>query len=195
MMLAEKLKDKNILLASKSPRRQALLKGLGIDFETVHIDADESYPPELKREKITEFIAQSKAMAYGQLKAGEILLTADTIVWFNDKKIGKPKDKTAAFEMLNQMSGQTHEVFTSVCIRTEHQLKCFSETTEVCFDELSQAEIDFYIANFHPYDKAGAYGIQDWFGYTQVSGIKGDYYNVMGLPLRKLYQMLMTEDF
>lgn len=192
-MLDQKLKNKKILLASKSPRRRELLASLGIDFEIVTIKSDEAYPPELKREKITEYIAVEKSDVYGKMNPDEILITADTIVWFNDRKIGKPKDKNDAFEMLSELSGNTHEVFTSVCVRTDSKKICFSETTEVDFDFASDEEILYYIENFNPLDKAGSYGIQDWFGFTKVLGIRGDYYNVMGLPVRKLYQVLNLE--
>lgn len=192
-MLDQKLKNKKILLASKSPRRRELLASLGIDFEIVTIKSDEIYPSELKREKITEYIAVEKSDVYGKLNPDEILITADTIVWFNDRKIGKPKDKTDSFEMLSELSGNTHEVFTSVCVRTDSKKICFSETTEVDFDFASDEEILYYIENFNPLDKAGSYGIQDWFGFTKVLGIRGDYYNVMGLPVRKLYQVLNLE--
>ncbi|MGB3452286.1 MAG: Maf family nucleotide pyrophosphatase [Moheibacter sp.] len=192
-MLDQKLKNKKILLASKSPRRRELLASLGIDFEIVIIKSDEAYPSELKREKITEYIAVEKSDVYGKLNLDEILITADTIVWFNDQKIGKPKDKNDAFEMLSELSGNTHEVFTSVCVRTDSKKICFSETTEVDFDFASDEEILYYIENFNPLDKAGSYGIQDWFGFTKVLGIRGDYYNVMGLPVRKLYQVLNLE--
>lgn len=192
-MLDQKLKNKKILLASKSPRRRELLASLGIDFEIVTIKSDEAYPSELKREKITEYIAVEKSDVYGKMNPDEILITADTIVWFNDRKIGKPKDKNDAFEMLSELSGNTHEVFTSVCVRTDSKKICFSETTEVDFDFASDEEILYYIENFNPLDKAGSYGIQDWFGFTKVLGIRGDYYNVMGLPVRKLYQVLNLE--
>jgi len=192
-MLNQKLKNKKILLASKSPRRRELLASLGIDFEIVTIKSDEAYPHELKHEKITEFIAVEKSDAYGKLNPDEILITADTIVWFNDRKIGKPKDKNDAFEMLSELSGNTHEVFTSVCVKTDSKKICFSETTEVDFDFASDEEILYYIENFNPLDKAGSYGIQDWFGFTKVLGIRGDYYNVMGLPVRKLYRVLDLE--
>lgn len=192
-MLNQKLKNKKILLASKSPRRRELLASLGIDFEIVNIKSGEAYPHELKREKITEYIAVGKSNAYGKLNPDEILITADTIVWFNDRKIGKPKDKNDAFEMLSELSGNTHEVFTSVCVKTDSKKICFSETTEVDFDFASDEEILYYIENFNPLDKAGSYGIQDWFGFTKVLGIRGDYYNVMGLPVRKLYRALDLE--
>ena len=188
MLLQEKLKDKKILLASQSPRRQELLKGLGIEFEIVKIESDESFPEELKREKITEHISENKANAFRELNPDEILITADTLVWLNNKALGKPADYEAAFQMIAEMANSTHEVFTSVTLKSSEKTLTFSETTEVSFDPFSEEEIHFYIKNFQPFDKAGAYGIQDWLGYAKIAGIKGCYYNVMGLPLRKLYR-------
>lgn len=189
-MLKDLYKNAKFLLASKSPRRRELLKSLEIDFEIVDIQSDENWPIELKREKITEFIALGKAEAYSGLKENEILIAADTIVWLDDQKIGKPKDEIDAFDMLSKLSERTHEVFSSVCVKSTDKTVVFSETTEVTFDPISEDEINFYIRNYNPLDKAGSYGIQDWLGLCKISGIKGDYYNVMGLPLRKLYSTL-----
>lgn len=189
-MLKDLYNNAKFLLASKSPRRRELLKSLEIDFEIVDIQSDENWPIELKREKITEFIALGKAEAYSGLKENEILIAADTIVWLDDQKIGKPKDEIDAFDMLSKLSGRTHEVFSSVCVKSTDKTVVFSETTEVTFDPISEDEINFYIRNYNPLDKAGSYGIQDWLGLCKISGIKGDYYNVMGLPLRKLYSVL-----
>lgn len=191
MLLQEKLFGKKILLASQSPRRQELLKGLGIDFEIVKIESDESFPEELNREEITEHISENKANAFRELNPNEILITADTLVWLNNKVLGKPKDYQDAFDMIAEMSDATHEVFTSVTLKSSEKTITFSETTEVVFDKFSEEEIHFYIENFKPFDKAGAYGIQDWLGYAKISRINGCYYNVMGLPLRKLYQELL----
>lgn len=191
MLLQEKLFGTKILLASQSPRRQELLKGLGIDFEIVKIESDESFPEELNREEITEYISENKANAFRELNPNEILITADTLVWLNNKVLGKPKDHQDAFDMIAEMSDATHEVFTSVTLKSSEKIITFSETTEVVFDKFSEEEIHFYIENFKPFDKAGAYGIQDWLGYAKISKINGCYYNVMGLPLRKLYQELL----
>lgn len=191
MLLQEKLFGTKILLASQSPRRQELLKGLGIDFEIVKIESDESFPEELNREEITEHISENKANAFRELNPNEILITADTLVWLNNKVLGKPKDHQDAFDMIAEMSDATHEVFTSVTLKSSEKIITFSETTEVVFDKFSEEEIHFYIENFKPFDKAGAYGIQDWLGYAKISKINGCYYNVMGLPLRKLYQELL----
>lgn len=191
MLLQEKLDGKKILLASQSPRRQELLRGLGINFEIVKIEADESFPENLIREEITEYIAANKASAYTKLNKDEILLTADTLVWLNNEALGKPKNYEDGFRMLRSMADSTHEVFTSVTIRSDQKSLTFSETTEVTFDEFSEEEIHYYLNHFKPFDKAGAYGIQDWLGYTKISRINGCYYNVMGLPLRKLYRELL----
>lgn len=195
MLLQEKLKYKKILLASQSPRRQELLKGLGIDFEIVKIESDESFPEELVREEITEHISENKANAFRTLNPNEILITADTLVWLNNKVLGKPQDYDDAFNMIAEMADSTHEVFTSVTVKSIDKTYTFSETTEVVFDKFSEEEINFYIENFKPFDKAGAYGIQDWLGYAKISGINGCYYNVMGLPLHQLYKVLLLEEF
>ncbi len=165
---------------------------MGIDFSIVKIDAEESFPPELVREEITEHISVNKANAFGELNPDEILITADTLVWLNNAVLGKPKDYEEAFKMIAEMSDSTHEVFTSVTLKSSKKAVTFSETTEVTFDQFSEEEINYYIENFKPFDKAGAYGIQDWLGYAKISRINGCYYNVMGLPLRKLYQEFLV---
>lgn len=191
MLLQEKLKDKKTLLGSKSPRRKELLKGLELEFTTVEIVSDETYPEELKKEAITEFISKGKAAAYSNLKENEILITADTIVWLEDEKLGKPKDFEDAFRILSKMSGKTHSVYTSVTLTSTEKSLTFSDETQVVFDKITEEEIKFYIENFQPFDKAGAYGIQEWLGFAKISEIKGSYYNVMGLPLPKLYSELL----
>ena len=189
-MILENLNDKKILLASKSPRRQELLKGLGISFEIVVVNCDETYPNHLKNEKITDFISETKAKAYSELKKNEILITADTLVVLDDQILGKPKNEAHAFEMIKSLSQNTHQVYTSVSIKSIDQLITISDKTEVSFDFISDDEIYYYIENYKPMDKAGAYGIQDWLGFAKVSKINGCYYNVMGLPLNKLYHTL-----
>lgn len=189
-MLNTQLKGKKILLASQSPRRQELLKGLEIDFDVVRIDTDESYPAELKKEAITEFISAQKAKAYTDLQDDEILITADTLVCLGDEVLGKPEDEKAAFDMIRKLAGKTHQVYTSVTIKSTDKEITFSDKTDVSFDEFTDEEIQFYIDHFNPMDKAGAYGIQDWLGFVKVSKIDGCYYNVMGLPLNKLYRVL-----
>ncbi len=189
-MILENLKDKKILLASKSPRRQELLKALGISFEIVVVNCDETYPNHLKNEKITDFISETKAKAYSELKKNEILITADTLVVLDDQILGKPKNEAHAFEMIKSLSQNTHQVYTSVSIKSIDQLITISDKTEVSFDFISDDEINYYIENYKPMDKAGAYGIQEWLGFAKVSKIVGCYYNVMGLPLNKLYHTL-----
>lgn len=189
-MILENLNDKKILLASKSPRRQELLKGLGISFEIVVVNCDETYPNHLKNEKITDFISETKAKSYSELKKNEILITADTLVALGEQILGKPKDEAHAFEMIKSLSQNTHQVYTSVSIKSTDQLITISDKTEVSFDFISDDEINYYIENYKPMDKAGAYGIQDWLGFAKVSKINGCYYNVMGLPLNKLYHTL-----
>lgn len=192
MLLQEKLIHQKILLASQSPRRQELLKGLDIQFTIVKIDSDESFPEELIREEITEHISENKADAYQDLRPNEILITADTLVWLNNHALGKPTNSKDAFRMISEMSDTVHEVFTSVTLKSLDKKITFSETTEVRFDKFSEEEIKYYIEKFKPFDKAGAYGIQDWLGYAKISRINGCYYNVMGLPLSKLYKELLS---
>lgn len=194
-MLNELYADRKYLLASKSPRRQELLKGLDIDFEIVSIDADESYPEHLVREEITEFISNTKSESFRELNSEEILITADTLVWLNNEILGKPKDAEDAFEMIQKLSDSTHEVFTSVTIKSIRNTMTFSDTTEVTFAQINEDEIRYYIENHRPFDKAGAYGIQEWIGYAKITRIHGCYYNVMGLPLPKLYQVLESNEF
>lgn len=194
-MLNEIYTDRQFLLASQSPRRQELLKGLGIDFEVVSIDADESYPDHLVREEITEFISNTKSNSFRDLDLNEILITADTLVWLNNEILGKPKDGDDAFDMIQKLSDSTHEVFTSVTIKSVRNSITFSDTTEVRFASIDEDETRFYIDNFKPFDKAGSYGIQDWLGFAKITRIHGCYYNVMGLPLPKVYEVLNTNEF
>lgn len=194
-MLHDIYEGRKFLLASKSPRRQELLKGLGIDFEIVSIDADESFPEHLVREEITEFISQSKSQSFRELDTEEILITADTLVWLDNEILGKPKDAEEAFEMIQKLSDSTHEVFTSVTVKSIRNNITFSDTTEVSFSPIDEIETQYYIENFKPFDKAGAYGIQEWIGYAKINRIHGCYYNVMGLPLPKLYKILTENEF
>lgn len=192
-MLQSKFQQQQILLASQSPRRQELLKGLGLDYKIVRVDTDETYPPHLKREQITAFISLNKANAYTDLKKDEILITADTLVWLEGQVLGKPQDEDEAFTMIRQLAGKVHQVFTSVTVKSIKETITFSDTTDVYFDEFTDEEIHYYIQHFQPFDKAGSYGIQDWLGYAKIKKIDGCYYNVMGLPLRKLYQVLSQQ--
>ncbi|MDL2255916.1 Maf-like protein [Parabacteroides sp. OttesenSCG-928-K15] len=181
-----------IVLASNSPRRKELLKGLNLDFEVRIIpDIDESYPEEMPPEEIAGFVAQKKAGAYlSVLAEEELLITADTIVSLCGKILGKPTDRDDAIGMLQQLSGKEHEVITGVCIYTCRKNVSFTVTSSVRFAALTDEEISYYVDNYRPYDKAGAYGIQEWIGYIAVEAIHGSFYNVMGLPIQRLYQEL-----
>ena len=192
-MLKEKLSNYEIILASQSPRRIKFFNELDIKFRSIKLDFDESYPNNLSAEKITDFIANKKASYYSELlNKNTIVITSDTIVWLNGKAIGKPKNNKNAKEILLTLSGKTHKVITSFCIKTLESKKIINETTEVTFKHLTEKEIDFYISNNKVLDKAGAYGIQDWIGYIGIININGTYNNVMGLPTHLLYKELMN---
>lgn len=192
-MLKEKLKKYTLILASGSPRRQQFFKDLDLDFEIRLKEIEEIYPPELKAVEITDYLAQLKADAFeGGLKTNEILVTSDTIVWHENKALGKPKNEQEAFEMIKSMSNKTHEVITSVCFKTNSASVLLNDITKVTFNELSDEAISYYIENYKPYDKAGAYGIQEWFGFMAVAKVEGSYTNVMGLPTAKVYKYLST---
>jgi septum formation protein len=192
-MLKEKLKKYTLILASGSPRRQQFFNDLDLDFEIRLKDVEEIYPPELKAVEITDFLAELKANAFeGELKENEILITSDTIVWHHNKALGKPKNAEEAFEMIKSMSNATHEVFTSVCFKTNTTSTLLNDVTKVTFNDLSDEAILYYIENYRPYDKAGAYGIQEWFGFMAVAKVEGSYTNVMGLPTAKVYEYLST---
>lgn len=185
------LQDQPIILASKSPRRQELLQLLGFDFSVELKEVDESYPANLAPAEIAVYIAKLKADAFGSLK-DKIVITADTIVALNGEILGKPMDFAQAQEMLRKLSGTKHKVYTGVCIVKNEQLTSFYDVSEVTCREVSTEEIAHYIENFKPFDKAGSYGIQDWWGLAVVEQIKGSYTNVMGLPTEKLYKMLSS---
>jgi len=192
-MLKDKLKDYRIILASGSPRRQQFMKDLDLDFEIRLSDVDEVYPDSLKSTEITDFLAELKASALTDtLVPNEILITSDTIVWHEDKALGKPKDYDDAFNMLMSLSGKTHEVITSVCIRTTLKSNTFNQTTRVTFNTLTEDEVKYYLNNYKPYDKAGAYGIQEWIGLVAIANVDGSYVNVVGMPVDKVYQHLKT---
>lgn len=187
------LKKYKVILASNSPRRKDLLAGLGVDYEVRTLpDVDETYPDALKGADIPLFIAKEKANAYlNMMKPGELMITADTIVWLDEKVLGKPKDREDAMCMLRTMSGRTHEVFTGVCLTTTEWQRSFTAQTEVRFAELSEEEITYYVDTYKPMDKAGAYGVQEWIGFIGVENISGSYYNIMGLPVQRLYKELV----
>lgn len=190
--MLDNLKEYHIILASNSPRRRELLAGLGLDFEVRTLPGiDESYPDSLEGSHIPLYIARKKAEAYRTyLHKDELMITADTIVWLDRRVLGKPRDEAEAVQMLRDMSGRTHEVYTGVCLTTSARQRSFTVGTRVRFAQLSDEEIQYYISHFHPLDKAGAYGVQEWIGYVGVEYIEGSYYNVMGLPMQRLYQEL-----
>lgn len=190
MLLQEKLKDKNIVLASQSPRRKALLQGLDIDFTIKSLHVDETYSVMLKGKEITEFLCQKKADAFTNWQENDILITSDTIVWLNGKALEKPANREEAIQMIQELSGQTHDVITSVGVFSYKKKEIFSDITQVTFGELSLEEIEYYVDKYQPYDKAGSYGVQEWIGYIGVKNMNGSYFTVMGLPIYKLYQVL-----
>jgi septum formation protein len=183
-----------IILASNSPRRKELLAGLDLQFEVrVLQDIDESYPHDLPTLKIAEFISKKKADAYVETMADdELVITADTVVILGDEVMGKPHDEADAKRMLGELSGRTHQVATGVTLSTKERQMSFSLVTDVTFKQLSADEIDYYVRTYHPMDKAGAYGIQEWIGYIGVTALKGSYFNVMGLPVQRIYEALKT---
>ena len=191
-MLNEKFNKHRIILASGSPRRQQFLKELDVAFEIQLKYIEEIYPEHLQAEEITNFLAKLKASAFeNDLQQNDILITSDTIVWLNNKALGKPKDYDDAFEMLTEMSGTTHKVITSVCIKTTKKEIVFYDETLVTFKALSSNEIKYYLNNYKPFDKAGSYGIQEWIGLVAIEKIEGSYANVVGLPTHRLYEELM----
>jgi len=189
-MNIEQLNKRAIILASGSPRRQAFIKELGLNYRIETKEVDESYPKYLKKEKITTFLALKKARAFSKLNSGEIVVAADTIVWFRHSALEKPKSLKEAKQMLKKLSNKKHIVITSICLKSATKEKVFSCKTLVYFNKLSDDMIDYYIKNYNPLDKAGSYGIQEWFGYVGVKKIKGSYFNVMGFPVHKFYKEL-----
>lgn len=188
--------NKKIILASKSPRRQELIKGLELNYEVFTYEVDETFPAELKAENIVTYLAEKKSEAYPKpISNNEILITADTIVWVNNHVLNKPESEQEAFAMLSEICGTTHQVYTGVCLKSATQSVTFFDTSLVTINNLSDAEKWHYIKNYKPFDKAGSYGIQDWFGYTAVEKIEGCFYNVMGLPVRKIYHELKKQNW
>lgn len=187
------LKGYKLVLASQSPRRRELLKGLDLEFTTCSVDADESFPAELKGADAVQYICKAKANAYRpQLNDNTIAITADTVVILDDKIIGKPKSHEEAFSMIRSLSGRVHEVITAVCIFSKEKCEEFYASTEVHFSEIADEEIEYYINKYKPFDKAGSYGVQEWIGYIGIEKIVGSYFNVMGLPVKRLYDELKT---
>lgn len=192
-MLSNKVKNFNLILASGSPRRQLFFKDLNLDFEIKIKEIKEVYPKHLLASEITDYLANLKATPFlNELKENDLLITSDTIVWFENEALGKPKDYKEAFNMLKRMSGKTHTVITSVSIKNINFQKIFNDSTTVTFKELTDEEINYYLEHYKPYDKAGSYGIQEWIGKIAITSINGSYFNVMGLPIHKLYEELMN---
>jgi len=190
-MFIEDLNRYRLILASRSPRRQQLLNELGLKFEVVTRSWPEDYPLNLRAEKIALYVAVEKARTFRpEIGDNDIVITADTIVWCNNKVLDKPVDKADAIRILNEISGNTHEVITGVCLLSSTRQTSFYSSTRVTFEQLSDEEIDYYIEKFMPYDKAGAYGIQEWIGAAACSRIEGSYFNVMGLPVQQVYHEL-----
>mgnify|MGYP000500029201 FL=1 len=190
-MLREKLSNYNLILASGSPRRQHFFKELDVPFTIVIKEVNEIYPDHLKGVQITDYLADLKSKRFNNLQTNDLLITSDTIVWFEEKAIGKPINKNDAFNMLKKMSGKEHDVYTSVSIKGKTFQKIFNDKTSVEFEEFTNEEINYYLTKFAPFDKAGSYGIQDWIGLIGVKKITGSYFNVMGLPVHKLYKELL----
>ncbi|UKM63712.1 Maf-like protein [Flavobacteriaceae bacterium GSB9] len=192
-MLRKKLKNHHIILASGSPRRQEFFKNLGLNFEIRLKPVKEEYPPRLTHFEISNYLAQLKALQFkDELQNNDILITSDTIVWHNNKALGKPQSDAEAFRILKSLSNSTHEVITSVCFTTSTFEKTIHDITKVTFRALTDEEISHYIKTYKPFDKAGGYGIQEWIGQIGVTKLEGSYYNVMGLPVHLVYKTLMT---
>ena len=186
------LKKYHIILASKSPRRQELLRGMGVDFEILTKETDESFPSEMPLDEVPKYLSLQKSLAFtdDELPVDYLLITSDTVVICEGEILGKPKDRGDAERMLRLLSGKTHHVVTGVTVRSAEKTESFAVRSNVTFAQLDDEEIDYYIEHCKPYDKAGAYGIQEWIGYVGISGLEGSFYNVMGLPTRRLYQCL-----
>ena len=186
------LKKYHIILASKSPRRQELLRGMGIEFSIMTKETDESFPAEMPLDEVPKYLSLQKSLAFtdDELPSDYLLITSDTVVICEGEILGKPKDRKDAARMLQLLSGKTHHVVTGVTVRSAEKSESFAVRSNVTFAELNDEEIDYYIEHCKPYDKAGAYGIQEWIGYVGISGLEGSFYNVMGLPTRRLYQCL-----
>ena len=192
--MLDNLKKYKVILASASPRRRELLGGIDIDFVVRALpDVDESFPAELQGGEIPLYISKKKADAYRPVMADdELVITADTIVWLDGVALGKPTDEADARRMLRTMSGKAHSVFTGVTITTKEQQRCFVAQSDVTFATLTDEEIEYYVKMYRPMDKAGSYGVQEWIGYVGITGIVGSYFNVMGLPVQRLYNELKT---
>jgi septum formation protein len=192
-MIADALNKYRMILASRSPRRQQLLQETGLKFDVIIKDYDETWPDGLNGEEIARFVAHGKALSFiNEISESDLVIAADTVVWCNNKVLGKPADYEDAVRILNEISGNTHEVITGVSLFSLNKEVNFSETTKVSFNTLTAEEISFYLDTFKPFDKAGAYGIQEWIGIIGCSRIEGSYFNVMGLPVERLYRELQN---
>lgn len=191
-MLKEKLKDFTIILASSSPRRQEYFKDLGVNFYIELKPIEEYFPDHLKGPEISDYLAELKASAFTELADKDILITSDTIVWFQNEAMGKPEDAEEAKAMIAKLSGNTHEVITSICFKRKQYSKTVNHTTKVTFRELHTEAISYYVDTFKPFDKAGAYGIQDWIGLIGIEKIEGNYSNVVGMPMYMVYEELIA---
>jgi len=192
-MINKRFQTKNLILASESPRRQYLLKELGLEFEVLVPNVRERYPDNLTPVQIAVYLAELKSNNFNISRFPEntILITADTLVSIDGEILGKPRNYQEAVCMLQKLSGRRHEVITAVCLRSQNRQRTFHVLSSVYFKELSQDEIDYYITNFHPFDKAGSYGVQEWIGYIGISKIEGSFFNIMGLPVKELYEELL----
>jgi septum formation protein len=193
-MINHRFQEKTLILASQSPRRQYLLKELGLDFEIMPTNVEEVYPEGMTPIQIAIFLAELKAGSFdtSRLRENSIIIAADTLVYLNDEILGKPGNYDEAVNMLQKLSGAMHTVITAVCLKSRRKQKTFHVISHVYFRELSMDEIDYYIGNFRPFDKAGGYGIQEWIGYIGISKIEGSYFNIMGLPVKELYEELLN---
>lgn len=191
MILQEKYKNYQIILASNSPRRKQFLTDLGLNFTIKPANVNEEYPSQLKGKDIALYIAQQKASVFNNLDTNELIITCDTIVWIDDVALGKPENSEHAKQMLQQLSGKTHEVISAVCIKSNQKEQLFYDVTEVTFNTLNPLDIDYYVDTFKPFDKAGSYGIQEWIGLIGIEKINGSYTNVVGMPMEKLYNQLI----
>jgi septum formation protein len=192
-MLNEQLHNYHLILASGSPRRQQFFKELGLDFEIRLKEIEEVYPPHLRASEITDYLAELKASAFtSELNANDILVTSDTIVWHQNECLGKPKDYQDAFQMLQKLSAGTHQVITSVCLKSSEKSETFHAITHVTFKPLTDSEIRYYLDHYQPFDKAGSYAIQEWIGYIGITKIEGSYTNVVGMPMQLVYNKLLN---
>lgn len=190
MTLKEKLRPYNIILASGSPRRKQFLTDLGLDFTVLPTNIEEKFPANLQGKDIALYIATQKANAFSNLKNNDLIITCDTVVWLDNTALEKPADEKEATEMLQKLSGKTHQVISAVCIKSVLKQELLYDITEVTFNDLCEKDIHYYVKNFKPFDKAGAYGIQEWIGLTGIEKLNGSYTNVVGMPVEKLYKQL-----